>query len=206
MSKLTALLFALLAMAFVAVVVSQRPEKGGAPAASATAEAARDAGPPSSDAGHVGDAGEPGKTGDPVAANPSGEEGPSPAGDSPFPVSDAGATLLSGAVPPSLAGDAPKSVVFGVILVQYKGAQGAPPTARSRDAALDLARQIAADAKTDFKAALARGDKGSLENAGRMPRGMLEPAPEYVMFSLPKDGVSEPVDTPRGFWIVHRIE
>ena len=32
-----------------------------------------------------------------------------------------------------------------------------------------------------------------------MPRGMLEPAPEYVLFSLPKDGVSEPVDTPRGF-------
>ncbi len=35
---------------------------------------------------------------------------------------------------------------------------------------------------------------------------MLEPAPEYVLFSLPKDGVSDPVDTPRGFWIVHRIE
>ena len=47
------------------------------------------------------------------------------------------------------------------------------------------------------------GMKGT---AGRIPRGMLEPAPEYVLFSLPKDGVSEPVDTPRGFWIVHRIE
>jgi hypothetical protein len=35
---------------------------------------------------------------------------------------------------------------------------------------------------------------------------MLEPAPEFVLFSLPKDGVSAPVDTPRGFWIVHRIE
>ena len=97
-------------------------------------------------------------------------------------------------------------MVFGVILLQYKGAQGAPPGARSREAALELARQIAPDAKADFKAALAKGDKGSLENAGRMPRGMLEPAPEYVLFSLPKDGVSEPVDTPRGFWIVRRIE
>ena len=45
-----------------------------------------------------------------------------------------------------------------------------------------------------------------MENAGRMPRGMLEPAPEFVLFSLPKDGVSDPVDTPRGYWIVRRIE
>src|SRR5208282_3148066 len=88
--------------------------------------------------------------------------------ESPFGGTDAGATLLDGAAPPSLQSDAPKSVVFGVILLQYKGAQGAPPNARSRDAALELARQIAADAKTDFKAALTRGDKGSQENAGRM--------------------------------------
>ena len=53
--------------------------------------------------------------------------------------------------------DTPKSVVFGVILVTYRGAQGAPPNARTREAALELARQIAADAKTDFKAALAKG-------------------------------------------------
>ena len=95
---------------------------------------------------------------------------------------------------------------FGVILVTYKGAQGAPPNARSREAALELAKQIAVDAKQDFKAAVGKGDKGSDANMGRMPRGVLEPAPEYVLFSLPKDGVSDPVDTPRGFWIVHRIE
>ncbi|HVY47897.1 MAG TPA: peptidylprolyl isomerase, partial [Minicystis sp.] len=119
---------------------------------------------------------------------------------------DAGTTLLTGEAPPPLPADAPKSVTFGVILVQYRGAQGAPPNARSRDAALELAKQIAADAKQDFKAAVAKGDKGSAENMGKMTRGFLEPAPEYVLFSLKKDDVSDPVDTPRGFWIVKRIE
>ncbi len=182
-------------------MVTFRPEKAGAsPSALVAADAGAlkltlDAGSlPSS----TGDAGEP-------AAQPS-EDGTGTAPDTLFGGSDAGATLLNGTAPPALAGDAPKSVVFGVILIQYKGAQTAPPNARSHDAALELARQLAADAKTDFKAALAKGDKGSVENAGRMPRGMLEPAPEYVLFSLPKDGVSDPVDTPRGFWIMHRIE
>ena len=120
--------------------------------------------------------------------------------------SDAGLTLLSGEAAPALAATAPKSVTFGVILIGYKGAQGAPPNAPSRDDALARAKQLAEDAKKDFKAAVARGDKGSMESAGKMPRGMLEPAPEYVLFSLPKDGVSDPVETPRGFWILHRIE
>ncbi len=141
-----------------------------------------------------------------ICPGTSSEEPLDPAAAFAFGTSDAGATLIDGAPAPPLAADAPKSVVFGVILVQYKGAQAAPANARSHEAALELAKQLAADAKTDFKAALAKGDKGSLENAGRMPRGMLEPAPEYVLFSLPKDGVSEPVDTPRGFWIVRRIE
>lgn len=119
---------------------------------------------------------------------------------------DAGGTLLNGEAAPPLTDTAPKSVVFGVILVTHRGAQGAPPNARTREEALDMAKQLAEEAKKDFKAALAKGDKGSMENAGRMPRGMLEPAPEYVLFSLPKGGVSEPVETPRGFWIVQRIE
>ena len=41
---------------------------------------------------------------------------------------------------------------------------------------------------------------------GKISRGFLEPAPEFVLFSLAKDGVSDPVDTPRGFWIVKRNE
>ena len=210
MQKWLSLVFAVVTVAFVAAVFVWRPPaKGGgnahAPASSGSASAGnapRDAGAaPSPGPVDAGDAGElalavPAPTVDESAGSP----------DSPFPTSDAGVTLLSGAVAPPLAGDAPKSVVFGVILLQYKGSQGAPATARSRDAALELARQLAADAKQDFKATVAKGDKGSTENVGRMPRGMLEPAPEYVLFSLPKDGVSEPVDTPRGFWIVHRIE
>ncbi len=199
MQKWTAFLFALVALATVAIIVGARPEKGGTPT-KATAEGAQDAGSASAagDAGNVGT--RSADAGDLDAGLP--DEG----SEASLGANDAGATLLDGAAPPSLTGEAPKSVVLGVILVQYKGAQGAPTTARPRDAALDLAKQLAADAKTDFKAALAKGDKGSMENAGRMPRGMLEPAPEFVLFSLPKDGVSDPVDTPRGFWIVHRIE
>lgn len=145
---------------------------------------------------------------DAAADIPDDAEAPAVAGDPLAPLSpDAGGTLLlSGEVPPPLAGDAPKSVVFGVILVAYRGAQAAPTSSRSRDAALELAKTLAEEAKTDFKAAVAKGDKGSTENAGRLPRGILEPAPEYVLFSLPKGGVSEPVDTPRGFFILQRIE
>ncbi len=125
----------------------------------------------------------------------------------PAQLKDAGGTLLlSGEAPPGLAAEAPKSVVFGVVLVTYRGAQGAPTTARSRDDALKLVKELGELAKTDFKAAVGKGDKGSMDNAGRLPRGVLEPAPEYVLFSLPKGGVSEPVDTPRGYWIVQRVE
>jgi hypothetical protein len=194
MPKWFALVFAALAIAAMGLIVGQRPDRGAkVPTAAADAgdAAAADAG---ADA-HAADAGE-------AAAATTTDEA---AGQESL-ASDAGATLLDGAAPPGLAADAPKSVVFGVILIQYKGAQGAPADARTREAARELASQIAAEAKTDFKAALQKGDKGSLDNAGRMPRGMLEPAPEYVLFSLPKDGVSDPVDTPRGYWIVHRIE
>jgi hypothetical protein len=120
---------------------------------------------------------------------------------------DAGGTLLpSGEPAPGLPAEAPKSVVFGVVLVSYRGAQGALKDARTRDEALALADELATLAQTDFAAAVGRGDQGSLENAGSLPRGVLEPAPEYVLFSLDKGAVSEPVDTPRGFWIVKRIE
>lgn len=157
------------------------------------------------DAGTDGDAGAGGSAaddaGDLDGGAPASEDGGEPEGPS-----DAGTTLLDGEAPPQLTTDAPKQVTFGVILVTYKGAQAAPPTARSREEALALAQKLAEEAKTDFKATVAKGDKGSMENAGRMPRGMLEPAPEFVLFSLPKGGVSDPVDTPRGFWIMQRIE
>lgn len=194
-------MFAALTAGFIAILLVERGGGGGPGAASAAdagADASRDA---AHDATADADAGEPADAEAPEepAAAPNGE--PVLTG-----TPDAGRTLLTGEVPPGLAAEAPRSVVFGVILVQYKGSQGAPPSARSREAALELAKQLAAEAKEDFKAAVAKGDKGSMENAGRMPRGMLEPAPEYVLFSLPKDGVSDPVDTPRGFWIARRIE
>jgi len=194
MQKWTAFVFAALTAAAIAAVILGR---GGGHATSpvTSPDAGVDAAPDAAETAIV-DAGEPGD-----AEAPSGE-----VDESATHRSDAGATLLSGEAPPPLPADAPKSVVFGVILVQYQGAQGAPPNARSRDAALTLAKQLAEEAKQDFKAAAAKGDKGSMENAGRIPRGMLEPAPEYVLFTLPKNGVSDPVDTPRGFWIARRIE
>ncbi len=169
--------------------------------------AASDAGAPDAGAGDITDAAAPLVDGQ-APGEPTGET------TDPVPQADAGGTLLlSGEAAPALAADAPKSVVFGVVLVTYRGAQGLPgaprlpATVRSREEALELAKQLAELAKTDFKAAVGKGDKvGSMENAGRLPRGVLESAPEYVLFSLPKGGVSEPVDTPRGYWIVQRIE
>jgi hypothetical protein len=203
MQRWTAFLFAALTAAFIAVVIVARRggpvagERGARGAADVGADAAPDAALAATalvDAGEAPDADMP--------ENPVG----SPSEPTTMGTTDAGTTLLSGEVAPALGADAPTSVVFGVILVQYKGAQAAPVNARSREAALELAKQLALEAKTDFKAAVAKGDKGSMENAGRMPRGMLESAPEYVLFSLRKDGVSDPVDTPRGFWIARRIE
>lgn len=100
----------------------------------------------------------------------------------------------------------PKTVRFGVILVQYRGAELAPPSARPKHEALALARTLAEAANADFKTQVHRGDPGSMEDAGRIPRGVLEPSVEYALFRLPRGNVSEPIDTPRGFWIVRRIE
>jgi len=202
MQKWMAIGFAALTAIFVAapfVARNSGPPAGAHRAADAGADASR-ATSAAADAGESPDA---------EAAD---EPPPAPSSEAPAPAAttDAGATLLTGEVPPGLAADAPKSVVFGVILVRYKGVQvvpGDPPGTRTREAALELAKQLAQEAKQDFKAAVAKGDKpGSMENAGRIPRGILEPAPEYVLFSLPKEGVSDPVDTPRGFWIARRIE
>jgi len=108
--------------------------------------------------------------------------------------------------PSNLPEGAPKTVVFGVILIEYRGSQGAPRTARTREAADALARDLVEEAKKDFAAAVAKGDAGSTENAGTIPRGILEPAPEQALFTLAAGDVGGPVDTPRGLWIVKRIE
>ena len=100
--------------------------------------------------------------------------------------------------------DAPKSVRFGVVLVSYAGAQGAPEDARGKEAARKIADELATLAKEDFDEAVKKGDKGSVVDAGRMFRRILEPEAEYALFSLNEGEVSGVVDTPRGFWIVKR--
>lgn len=118
---------------------------------------------------------------------------------------DAGFEMPDGGKLPELS-DAPKSVTFGVVLVQFKGAQGAKADARSYEEAQALAAELAPLAKEDFEAAVKKGDPGSTKDAGRMFRNILEPAPEAVLFSLEKGQVSDPVDTPRGIWIVKRLK
>jgi hypothetical protein len=120
--------------------------------------------------------------------------------------SGAGFVMTDGTPVPPLPPSAPRTVRFGVVLVSYAGAEDAPRSARSKHDALELADKLAAQAKTDFHAAVRRGDEGSADDVGSMRRGVLEPAPEYVLFSLPAGGVSDPIDTPRGYWIIKRIE
>ncbi len=120
---------------------------------------------------------------------------------------DAGGQLLPNGQPaPSLPADGPKSVTFGAALIEYRGAQGATTGARSKEEALSLAKHLAELAKTDFKAAVSQGDKGSSEDFGALPRGILEPGPEFVLFGLAVGDTSEPVDSPRGFYVFKRIE
>lgn len=121
-----------------------------------------------------------------------------------------GAALPDGTPVPALPFTAPREVRFGVVLVSYSGAQpsagGGKPVARSRADAKALAEKLLATAQQDFHSAVQQGDAGSSDDVGRVRRGVLEPAPEYVLFTLGVDAVAGPVDTPRGYWIVKRLE
>jgi len=115
--------------------------------------------------------------------------------------------MLDGRKAPPVPASAPQQVTFGVIVFAYQGAQFAAAGSRSKEQAKQKALAAVEDAKRDFSAAVAKGDHGSTSNAGRMPRGMLEPAAEYTLFTLGKGEVSAaPVDTPRGYWIVRRVD
>jgi hypothetical protein len=122
-----------------------------------------------------------------------------------------GGRMPDGTAVPPLPLTVPRQVRFGVVLVSYSGAQpsaaGAsrPPT-RSKADAQALADKLLLTATTDFHAAVQQGDGGSSDDVGRVKLGVLEPAPEYVLFTLGLDGVGGPVDTPRGYWIVKRLE
>jgi parvulin-like peptidyl-prolyl isomerase len=136
------------------------------------------------------------------------EAGPEPSGDPSADSRDGGigSSMADGAPVPALPDGSPREVKFGVVLVTYAGAQGASPSARAKQAAREQAQKLSDEAQTDFKAAVRRGDSGSSEDVGRVRRGILEAAVEYALFTLPVGSVAGPIDTPRGFWIVKRIE
>jgi hypothetical protein len=121
-----------------------------------------------------------------------------------------GATMPDGSPVPPLPVITPRQVRFGVVLVSYAGAQPSPgggrPPARAKTDAKALADKLRATAEQDFHAAVQQGDAGSADDVGRVKVGILEPAPEYVLFTLPVGGVGAPVDTPRGYWVVKRLE
>lgn len=99
-----------------------------------------------------------------------------------------------------------RSVKVGIVLVQFAGAQGAAPNARPKAAALELAKKLSEEAKTDFHQAVTHGDSGSADDIGRIGRGILEPAVESLVFTMAAGQTSEPVETPRGYWVVKRLE
>ena len=108
---------------------------------------------------------------------------------------------------PELPASAPARVGFGAVIFTYRGAQNAPSDARPKEEAKKKAVEAIELAQKDFAAAVAKGDKGSTTDAGRLPRGVIEPPIEYVLFSLEKGKVHpEPVDTPKGYWVVRRNE
>lgn len=108
---------------------------------------------------------------------------------------------------PELPASAPARVGFGAVVFAYRGAQGAPADARSKEDAKKKAVETIELAQKDFSAAVAKGDHGSTTDAGRIPRGVIEPPIEYVLFTLEKGKVHpEPIDTPRGYWVVRRNE
>lgn len=121
-----------------------------------------------------------------------------------------GTAMPDGSPVPPLPSSTPRQVRFGVVLLSYAGAQpsagGGRPAARSKADAQMLADKLRITAEQDFHAAVQQGDAGSADDVGRVKLGVLEPAPEYVLFTLPVGGVGPAVDTPRGYWVVKRLE
>jgi hypothetical protein len=133
------------------------------------------------------------------------DDAPASGGD-PF-VTEGFETFPDGGKVPELPASAPARVGFGAVVFAYRGAQGAPADARSKEEAKKKALETLELAQKDFSAAVAKGDHGSTTDAGRVPRGVIEPPIEYVLFTLEKGKVHpEPIDTPRGYWVVRRNE
>lgn len=115
--------------------------------------------------------------------------------------------LPDGNPPPPLDGGAPKRVKLGVVLFRYRGAEGATPTTRTKAEALALARTAVLESGGDFARLAERGDPGSSVDVGWVGRGVLERGVEYPLFTLPVgETLKEPLDTPRGYWVVRRYK
>lgn len=128
---------------------------------------------------------------------------PEDAGTGPF--TEGFETFPDGGKVPELPSSAPQQLSFGVVQFTYQGAQFAGGDARTKEVARQKAEATLEIAKQDFAAAVSKGDRGSTSDAGRIPRGVLEPPIEYVLFTLDKRTVyPNVIDTPRGFWIVRR--
>lgn len=148
-------------------------------------------------------------TPDPVEDTPSVEAPAEPAAISvnvdPSLQSKRFALMADGSPVPPLAKDAPDKVKLGIVLFRYDGAEAPPKSDRPKAEALRLAQAAVTQAKDDFAAAVRLGDRGSDENIGWFTQGILEPAVQYAVFSMAKGAVSEPIDTPRGYWVVRRV-
>jgi hypothetical protein len=107
---------------------------------------------------------------------------------------------------PLMPSHAPKQIRLGVVLVTFAGAEGAPPNARSKREALEIAERLSRDARSDFHHAVSGGDPGSSEDIGRIPRGVLDPRTEISVFALESGAISDVLETPRGYWIAKRID
>ena len=183
---------AVAALAVLGLRPKREPELASAPKPSASAHAAASA------------SAAPNASGLPTTANPPDVEGAAP-GE--LTVTEGFDSFPDGGKVPELPASAPARVGFGAVIFQYKGAQNAPSDARTKEEARKKAAEAIELAQKDFAAAVAKGDKGSTTDAGRLPRGVIEPPIEYVLFMLEKGKVHpEPIDTPRGYWVVRRNE
>ena len=133
-------------------------------------------------------------------SSPAAPTAPAPAAEA----STSPGPVLPGGEPAAPAGDGAEKVRFGVLLVSYRGAESSP-SQRTREQALARAEELAKLAKTDFKQAIREADAG-FEDAGTIQRGVLEPAPEQVLFGLEPGAVGGPVDSPRGYYVFVRLE
>lgn len=143
-----------------------------------------------------------------VEAEPPGEP-PLPA-ETGLPEPSASSTLFhmmpDGSPVPALSPSTPERIKLGIAIFRYKGTQGSSDSTRSRDAALALAQEAVKTGQEDFANAVKKGDRGSSDNIGWIDQRILERAVEYAVFSLEKGEISsEPIDTPRGFWVAKRL-